>query len=609
MKTKLSFGPAIGEASERVFKSGSQKGNYMKLILTFLTIFMLPVLVSAGESNRYYCIQENRQGYFSSEQSSGCKKVQLEEGWVNFMLIRPVIVDIKPESGISELDGKSIWVRFYLAEPVISADGRWEYDFIESLHKFYCGKGETRLIRGTYKLGGKTVYNRPEAEAITETVDSGTVNEDLYNFVCQMGMYYFGDAKVPDDMTDAEYDAYFKCPESYKTQAERDKAVQEFLKWAAESRPNWTLEQLIKYRVRLLKRHGCQETLKKINTKLQEKNRHKKGLIGNKSSAHADPDNISNAELSPRQIKIIQIVLNPDGYISKELHSEFWSLMPVELRTDRRAVDAMVYSIEKNFVYMMQLTREGWASMGASIEAGQVMKTPRYESIKKKVLALAPPQAKQRFKESIDTTERMIKAAAKRRPFQTNRGTIYITPEMVNQVLTGFQASSSRAHRLMNPEWNSEIKEYRYPEAHVAILFDSPFAVERKSLVAQNKKNLGVVMLTNQLDENTIVSITFTRHGSFLRDPGGAVQRNVKSVITGSGAIVTSLYSSQWRSRQSAQGDGTLKTSDGTYFFSVRSVELREQKGLLSIMAGSDTSSVEANLLRNQFEQSVQILK
>ena len=57
------------------------------------------------------------------------------------------------------------------------------------------------------------------------------------------------------------------------------------------------------------------------------------------------------------------------------------------------------------------------------------------------------------------------------------------------------------------------------------------------------------------------------------------------------------------------QGEGALKTSDGIFYISVRTVELREQKGILSFMAGSDTSKIETDLMREQLEQSIQIIR
>ena len=203
-------------------------------------------------------------------------------------------------------------------------------------------------------------------------------------------------------------------------------------------------------------------TAKLISIMLAEKNYldelwgSKKIYDTNYKSINIESSNSAPAELSQRQIKIIQTVLNPDGYISKELHSEFWGLMPVEVRDNKKARNAIVYFMEKNFVFGIQFTREGFASMKVSLEAGRVVKTPGYESARNKLYTSVPPQARQKIQKSIDNAEGMIKAAAENKPFKSNRGTIYITQEMLNQVLAGFDASSSRASRLMSPEWGQK---------------------------------------------------------------------------------------------------------------------------------------------------------
>jgi len=172
------------------------------------------------------------------------------------------------------------------------------------------------------------------------------------------------------------------------------------------------------------------------------------------------PSSAHEPIISPRQIEIIQTVLNPDGYISKELHSEFWGLMPVEMKNNEQARSFINNFIKKGFVIGIQFNKEAWASMKASIEAGRVVKTPGYDLAKEKFYTSVPPQARSKIQKSIDNAEGMITAAAEAKPFQLNRGTIYITLEMVNQVLTGFDDSSSRASRLMSPEWGQKLKEY-----------------------------------------------------------------------------------------------------------------------------------------------------
>ena len=138
----------------------------------------------ADGHTRYLCVGKNGERHFSFERSAGCKEIRLERGWVNFSLDPSAIVDVKSGSVVSEPDGKTVWVRFYLASVYDSEDGIWSYDYVESMHKFYCGREKTSLVKGTYKLDGRTVHVQPESESVIETVDPGTLNEALYDSVC-----------------------------------------------------------------------------------------------------------------------------------------------------------------------------------------------------------------------------------------------------------------------------------------------------------------------------------------------------------------------------------------------------------------------------------------
>ncbi len=150
-----------------------------------LCLMLIAVEATADQSKRYVCANKNGERHFTETYGKGCNEIQLEHGWKNFDVLPSAIIDIKPGNIISEPDGKTIWMRFYLAEIADDVNGKWQYDHVESLHKFYCGKRETRLIKGTYKLRGKTVYVRSSRESVMESVDPRTVNDAIYRSLCE----------------------------------------------------------------------------------------------------------------------------------------------------------------------------------------------------------------------------------------------------------------------------------------------------------------------------------------------------------------------------------------------------------------------------------------
>jgi len=246
----------------------------------------------------------------------------------------------------------------------------------------------------------------------------------------------------------------------------------------------------------------------------------------------------------------------------------------------------------------------------ASLEAGRVVKTPGYAIAKKSVLNTSMvPQHKRQFQQAVANAEAMIEAAAEGKPFKTPRGTIYVTPEMVNQVLAGFDGSVARFRRLANPDWEETVSEHRYPKAHVAIVSQVPFAVERQELAVENGRKVKMTLLTNRLNETDFLGVTFSDYGGAWVDPEGAVIRTVKATLKGTGATPSVVSSSKWRDRLSALGNGQAQTSQGILYISTRAVEMRELGGALIFIAVTQTSKVEADMLRKGLERSTQLLQ
>jgi len=314
--------------------------------------------------------------------------------------------------------------------------------------------------------------------------------------------------------------------------------------------------------------------------------------------------------LSARQLEIIQIVLSVEGYITKELHAEFWASVPPTIRHDAKTMEAFVRTIDRSIAAGVRFQWESWASMKASLEAGRIVKTPGYAIAKKSALnASTIPSFNQHARQGVANAEAMIEAAAGGKPFQTPKGPMYITPELVNQVIAGLDGSIARFRRLVHADWEEAAVEHRYPDAHVAIISQVPFAIERQELTVENGRKVKLITLTNRLNQTDFLGITFSEYGGAWADPDGALIRTVKSTLKGTGALPSIVSSSKWRNRLSASGNGEAVTSEGTVYASTRVVEMRELGGALLFIAVTETSKIEADLLREELERSTQLLR
>ena len=143
----------------------------------------------------------------------------------------------------------------------------------------------------------------------------------------------------------------------------------------------------------------------------------------------------------------------------------------------------------------------------------------------------------------------------------------------------------------------------------MSIISQVPFAIEREELTVENGRKVKLITLTNRLNQSDFLGITFSEHGGAWADPDGAVIRTVKATLKGMSASPSVVSSSEWRNRLSASGNGEAVTSVGTVYASTRVVEMRELGGALVFIAVTETSKIEADLLREGLERSTQLLR
>jgi hypothetical protein len=141
--------------------------------------------ISESRSPRNLCTGDDGRRYFSKEFSENCVPLPLAQGWKNFGSWPEVVLDILPSKAVKERDGTKIWAQFFLAEAVPSEDGRWSYDHVKSITKFFCGTKQQLLIQATYSLNGRLIYERSSTESVMEEIEPDTLAEKLYEYACK----------------------------------------------------------------------------------------------------------------------------------------------------------------------------------------------------------------------------------------------------------------------------------------------------------------------------------------------------------------------------------------------------------------------------------------
>jgi len=327
------------------------------------------------------------------------------------------------------------------------------------------------------------------------------------------------------------------------------------------------------------------------------------------SSDKTVPATANSGDLSPRQKEILRTVISADGYITQDLHREFWNLVPHQI-LDSDAKVAEYRRLAAGLTgRMMRLDQEYWLSLDSTLSAGRLVRSPGLEQAKQSALnASALPEIRNPVSKSIESGERMLAAVAEGRPIQTAKGLVYVTPEMTKQVLSGLEGSSARFAMLVDPEWHEANREYQYPEAHVSILSPTPFSVEASELGSENGGKIKEIQLSRRVAEGSYLSVGFASYGNAWADPDGAAIRTARASLASVGASVSSPISGKWRDRVSATADGKADSSNGPIYVSVRVVEMRDLPGVLIFLAVTDRSAVDGMEMLDRLTDSTQLL-
>lgn len=318
----------------------------------------------------------------------------------------------------------------------------------------------------------------------------------------------------------------------------------------------------------------------------------------------------SQPELNARQMEIMRTVRSVDGYIDRDLHNEFWSLMPSAMRNSPSA-----HQLLKNLLSDVSEAREGfqeqtWVSARESLKARKIVRTKAYLNAKEAALSASTnPGYQAKIRESIASAERLLSAAANGTPFDVPGGRSYITDDLIERVFSGIQASEFRFAKLVAPTWDDGLAEFKYPDVHVSVLALAPFTLDRKMIRNPGARDVEMVSISQTLGPSTYVAISFAATGGRFTDPVKSLVSNARAAIEGAGATGRSPIFLKWQGLDSATASGMAQTTEGDVFVSVRVAEIPGANGVLQFIAVSQLSAAEALNQRGILEDRSNILR
>lgn len=157
---------------------------------------------------------------------------------------------------------------------------------------------------------------------------------------------------------------------------------------------------------------------------------------------------VRESALSDRQLEIMRSALSVGGKLSEQMHEEFWSefdgleeseLTQIQKRIEALAPEALSYQ------------RALWRAAEISLRESRVTYTDELTAELEKFKTSHPKV----FPTGAEQAKALLEAAANQTPLKKGDGSIFLTEEMISEVLEGLDGSISRFKQLSNREWAS----------------------------------------------------------------------------------------------------------------------------------------------------------
>ena len=322
--------------------------------------------------------------------------------------------------------------------------------------------------------------------------------------------------------------------------------------------------------------------------------------------AHAQ----SRAEpFTERQREILRTVRSVDGYIDEALHKEFWGLFPDSVRDDPTLPTLLNDLLGQVGEAREQFQKETWLSARESLALRKVIKTPGYVAA---VRALRSATTNAEFQDgigkAISSAEGLLTVAAAGQPLQTPEGPVFITEDLVSQVLSGIEASEFRGKKLFSPVWDGRYVRFDYPDVRVSVLAVTPYTLEWKDLATPETGSIKMIMLSQRRGAVAWAAISYLQTKGRFENPLRSLTSIARAGIEGSGAAGRPPVFSKWRGMDSTTATGSARTSEGDVFVAIRVIEVPEINGVLQLFVASELSLADAINERGILEETTQIV-
>ncbi len=309
------------------------------------------------------------------------------------------------------------------------------------------------------------------------------------------------------------------------------------------------------------------------------------------------------AALDAQQQLILDVVMRPDGYVTKDMHTAFWKALPQAIRKDKDAWQAYRTALLARLDAATRFQKETWHSMALSAEAGTVRFTPGFEAARTAALD-ASGSAPALF--GVASADQLLKAAAAGADVPTANGPEPVSPDLVREALSRFDAASARLALLLGADWAPKAEARPYPPAPLSITSDLPFLIEidrRPSRTGDH--SLMTVTLLSRREARELVFVTYTEFSGPWRDKRTGLERLARAALAKAGIGDGAFKAKQWNKRFSVLAEGGASGEETEIHGAARVVDWPDRRAALTILALSPRSARAARSLRDETEAQI----
>ena len=309
-----------------------------------------------------------------------------------------------------------------------------------------------------------------------------------------------------------------------------------------------------------------------------------------------------------KQKEIMRTVMASDGWITEQMHQEYWDEFPAAVLSTPEYKKMLGEFLDKELGDAEIFQRETWQSVKLSLQAHRVVYTQGFQASKGSASSSPIIRNSGSVAEADRDAELLINAAATGAPVQGPSGPFYITDELVTQTIASLDLSFCREEKLANPQWQANSIETVYPYARIRIVSDCLFVPEFLKMTDFSGQQRRTIILGHVLSETVRLSVSFSERSGAFANPQISVQNIAKSAMSGLGITSYTPIVSTWRGRVSCEEAGSVTTSVGPIYASVRAVDGGDVNGAWGFLAIGSNSMLDVLSARQALETSSQLI-